>query len=546
MAHKLEKALLERVIAGISKKTVTKCSEYAKKYRVMGGETPGPFNFNEAPWTLEPHDSTTEKNVSRKAAQMGFTETALNIVFFQMDIHRRDCLYVLPARTPDAKDFTASRFNPAIELSEHFNKLFSNVSNIGHKQAGTVNLYIRGSRSKSALKSIPVGITIFDEVNEMTQKNIPLAEERMSGQYIKYDWKISTPTVHSFGITKYWEESTKEHYHFKCPKCGKWTFFIYPDCLVITAEDINDPRVKDSYLQCKECKGKLEHEKKKEYINLENCKYVAEYPDRDIRGFTISQMYSFKITPQALAISFLRGLYDPADEQEFYNSKLGIEHEPEGSRINDAQIEKCIKNHSSNDPIPTGRIITMGVDVGKWIHYEIDEWIIPQFGAELNMYARCKLLKEGKVSSFEEIETLLKEYQPRMTVIDANPERRKAYELAMKYPGHIKLCQYTRGVNSRDINNDKSVVISVNRTSWMDLALGRFGSETIQLPRDLSQEYKDRIKIPVKLYDKDADGNPVAKYVGEGDHCAHTRVYAEVALPFAASAATNSNIESFL
>ncbi len=48
------------------------------------------------------------------------------------------------------------------------------------------------------------------------------------------------------------------------------------------------------------------------------------------------------------------------------------------------------------------------------------------------------------------------------------------------------------------------------------------------------------------MYEKDSDGNPIAKYVKAGsdeDHFAHARTYAEIALPLAASIAVSSDIK---
>src|SRR5262249_14884021 len=163
--------------------------------------------------------SDAELNVGQKAAQMGFTETVLNIVFYHIDVKAVDCLYVLPAKTPDASDFSAARFDPALESSPHLANLFSDVKNVGHKRAGTATLYVRGSRSRAGLKSIPTGLIILDEVDEFDQENIPLAMERAAGQVEKMVWMISTPTIDNFGINKYYLQSSQNHFHFKCPCC---------------------------------------------------------------------------------------------------------------------------------------------------------------------------------------------------------------------------------------------------------------------------------------------------------------------------------------
>ena len=94
------------------------------------------------------------------------------------------------------------------------------------------------------------------------------------------------------------------------------------------------------------------------------------------------------------------------------------------------------------------------------------------------------------------------------------------------------------------MNNELNV--TVDRTSWIDLALSRFRSQMIALPKDIPKEYRDHIKSLVRIYDKDQDGNPIAKYVKAGsdeDHFAHARVYSEIALPLSASLAVSSNIK---
>jgi len=69
----------------------------------------------------------------------------------------------------------------------------------------------------------------------------------------------------------------------------------------------------------------------------------------------------------------------------------------------------------------------------------------------------------------------------------------------------------------------------------------------ILLPKDLSNEYKEHLKALVRIYEKDSDGNLIGKYVkgdNANDHFAHSRNYAEIALPLAVSVGTSQNMES--
>lgn len=544
--------MAERISAGLRRKSITKPSQWACAYREM---QKGRWNFKYHPWLKEMHDSDSQFNIGMKAAQMGFTETVLNLAFFTIDVKGQDCLYVLPSKTPDASDFSAARFDAALELSDHLRKLFSDVRNVGHKRAGAANLYIRGSQSRAGLKSIPVSTIILDELAEMVAENIPLALERTSGQEEsdKLVWMISTPTIQSKNIDGFFKESTQEEYFFKCPSCTRYTLLSFPECLEITAEDFSDPRINESFLKCKECKNKLHHETKCDWLSNDNAKWIPQFSDKNNRGFTISQLYSTRLHPSTVAISFLKGKSNPADETEFHNSKLGKTHAVEGARVTDVQIDECIREgqHKSTDPVVNGGLITMGIDIGKRIHYEIDRWYLKgQPGPDANINAVGKLIKFGHVKQFEELDQLMIQNRVLFAVVDANPERRKAFEFASRFYGRVKMCFYGRGISGKQINITKDQsepAITVDRTSWLDLSLGRFRTKTIHLPIDIDLEYREHIKALVRIYGKDKDGNPVGSYDkadSDQDHYAHARNYSEIALTLALAMGESRDIGS--
>jgi hypothetical protein len=545
MSNLISNILLERIQHGLNRKAIVKPSSWACNYRVMGQPYPGLWTFEHHPWLKEMHDCVDEFVYGMKAAQMGFTETGLNVTFANMDLHGYSTLYVLPNQNPDAADFSASRFDPAIELSPHLQNLFSHVKNVGHKRAGSANLFIRGSRSESGLKSNPCPLVIFDEVDEMTLENIPLAYERASGQNFSQFWHFSTPKITSQGIAKmFFELSDESKFVFKCPNCSRWTHIPCPGGLVV-----NEEEPEKSYLVT-DCQHQLVNEAKGDFLSAKSgAHWEPTHKNRTGRGFWIPQLYSMAkaCRPGAIARTFLKARTDPAEEQELWNSKFGLPHEPEGSRVTDLEIQNCISNHEKGvPPLASSKLITLGVDVGKWLHYEIDEWHIEKSGPDLHFNAVPIVIDEGKVQRFEDLDRLMRSYQVKACVIDANPERRKAMEFALRFNGFVYLCFYSVGLNSKKDVTNTETTISVDRTSWMDIALGRFATKRIRLPKSVSDEYRHMIKIPTRIYDKDRNGNPTAKYVGEGDHGVHCRVYNEVALLYAAAMRTNSDIRAFL
>lgn len=509
----------------------------------MGKPYPGKWDWKHHPWLKEMHDAKEELIVGQKSAQMGYTEVALNRTFYSIDVLGESVLYILPATTPDATDFSTSRFDPALELSPHLANLFSDVKNIGHKRAGSANLFIRGSRSRSQLKSLPVGKIVMDEVDEMVQENIALAYERTSGQVEKNIYKISTPTIDNYGINEDFRASSQDHFYFKCPACSRKTELIFPDCLIITAESHTDTKIYDSHIICKECKAVLPHGSKPEF--LASGLWVPTYTNRVARGFHINQLYSCTVTPPQIAIAWLKAQLNPTDEQEFYNSKLGLTHAVEGAKITDAIIDTCRKDYKKGSKGRKGTVVTMGVDVGKWLHIEINERI---YDTADPYGGTVRVLHQTKVLNFEDLDGLMNEYGVNFCCIDANPERRKAMEFAQRQWGRVRLIFYGNGINGKTVavHSDEEHTATVDRTSWLDQSLSRFRNGTIALPVDVDQEYRSHIKSLVRIYKKDQDGNPVGKYVcgNEDDHYAHARTYAEIAAFLALEGGTNRSIHT--
>lgn len=545
MNDPLVQMMIDRISSGLKRKAITTCSKWTEKYRIMGQPFPGPWRFDRHPWTRAMHDCEEELIVGQKSAQMGYTETALNKVFFNIDIRGVSCLYVLPNSKPDASDFSTARFDPALEASEHLRNMFSDVKNIGHKRAGMANLYVCGSRSRPQLKSKPVGLVILDEVDEMEQVNVPMSFERMSGHEKKQSFLLSTPTIEKFGINSWFQNSTQQHFFFKCPHCSKYIELMYPDNIVITAEDINDIKIRNTHLICNLCKGRLEHEDK---INwLSTGEWHNTHDDKIYTGFYVNQFYSTTIKPYELAISYLKSLSDPAEEQEFFNSKLGMPHTVEGAQVRDTDIQKCTSAYKMFQEYRDSGLVTMGVDVGKWLHYEIDLWQLHgAVGNDVNILAVPKILAVGKVLEFEELGKILRQYNVVSCVIDANPERRKALEFANEFYGRVKLCTYGNAITGKQLHTSSEEYhsVTVDRTSWLDLSLGRFIKQNIVIPVNLPFEYKEHIKTPVRIYEKDDYGNLTGKYVkgGGDDHYAHARNYAEIALPYAVGMGVSRDI----
>ena len=549
MNKQLHSLFVGRLVTGLKRSSISSCSQWAMMYRVMGEPFAGPFSFKHHPWSKDMHDDESETIVGMKAAQMGFTEVALNKTFYTIDIKGSSVLYTLPAANPDATDFSASRFDPALDLSEHLRNMFSDVKNVGHKRAGSASLFIRGSRSRSQMKSVPASFIVFDELDEMNRDNVILARERSSGQNVGQEFMLSTPHIKGYGIDVFWEESSKAQYYFKCPHCSKMEYLRYPESLVIVGENPHSEEVMKSHLICTHCKKKLDNETKSDWLAYTNCEWVPENTDSNISGFAISQMYSMakKASPGHIARMALLSTSDPVVEQELYNSKLGLCHTVKDAKVNDEDIKNSIGDFNIQTGCPAGNCVTMGVDVGpKFLHVEISEYLIKEknYYKDINSVTLARVLAMMKVEHFEELDPLFNQFGIEYCVIDAMPERRKSLEFCTRNFGRASMCFYVQGKVGRVISqNIDEMTVSVGRTVWMDTALVRFKNKSIVIPVNTPMEYKDQVKEPTRIYERDSDGNPTGRYVNaKADHFAHARVYSEIALAITTGAAKNQDM----
>jgi hypothetical protein len=542
----LRTELAQRFRQSLDAKSVVSASRWAEKYRMMvGGDYPGLWKFTYFPWLREMHDSTAEYNCCMKGAQLGVSEMLLNIALFTMDVPKRNVLYIMPNQKPDASRFTTRAFNPAIEASEHIANMFSGkTNNVDHKIAGAANLFIGGSNTRSGLKSIPVSVILFDEFEEHDPDNTKLAEERNSGQQYRRSWKISTPTIPNKGIHSVYKRSTMKKFFFKCPSCSRMIQMKYPDSLVITSDDPDSPELMKSHYICYECKAILQHELKSEYFK--HNEWVPEQPQSTTEGYTISQLYSSSMPAWKIGKLILESKRDPNAEQELMNSKLGMAHIIEGAQLTLDNFNQLIKDYMMIDSCRPS-LVTLGADIGKKIHVVIKQWDITGVSKlDVNAKAIPKVLWTGEFDSWNQLDTAMVRYNVNFAVCDGQPEFREANAFALRWYGRAKTCRYNYNAIARSIfagENDTGV--SVNRTAWMDQALGRYRNNSIYLPNNLPRDYVEHLIAPVRVPSKDTQGNTIYKYETPDnvpDHYAHADTYAEIALPLAMGMGVNTNI----
>jgi hypothetical protein len=399
-------------------------------------------------WQAGPMQSQAKHRVIRKGAQLGFTECEVLRSLHGL-IHKqyeKGVLYLFPT-SDDVSDFSKARFGPLIQANPGaIGRYVRSTNSTSIKQIGTGMLYLRGARltadiegmkkDSPKLRSVPVDKLVLDERDLMADAAILLAKERLSHSEVKEVVEFSTPTVPGFGIDLAYHESTQHCWLIRCQACNKDTCLEseFPECVV------------DNKRVCVHC-GKE--------IFPHRGQWVAQYPDRDIEGFWLSQLNSLYIDPGEILRLYLNP--PQGNLQEIFNSKLGMAYIDAEDELTKQDVMACC----GLDPmVPKhGGPCAMGIDVGKVLHVVIGCKVAPK---------RFKILRTLEVSNFNDVHDLAKKYNVKNCVIDALPETRtvRAFQEQEKY--EIFLCYYKESQSTGPVFNLNTGIVQVNRTEICD------------------------------------------------------------------------------
>ena len=558
-----------KVMAGsMQNRTLDKCSRYAVARRVMSVDEQGNpefYSLDDYPYVEEILNSDAKYNWVMKCAQIGLSEAAITIAWFQVDYHRKSALYYFPTKVM-ADEFSKTRFNPSIDLSPHLKRVVTS-KDLGVKMIGNHSLYIKGVNSEASLRGTSAGRLFFDELDAWTDRQVNMAVERASGQKDgdKKIWGFSTPRIPDRGVHKYFKRSTQEHYFFDCPHCGEEIELLWDQNVVVHGEYPDDPEVHKTYVKCHLCENKLDHKTKRDWLRSKTRggtgHWKAMNPDADpktSRGFWINQLYSPTVEPWEIAMTWLRGQNgDEAARTEFHNSKMGEPYIDNAHQVNDGQIDDAIARggkYSTNDiTLPVRQeegVVTLGIDQGGHVHH----WAAVAWKFEADKVGDPNDRAVGKVIGFgqilqddwDSIHGLMRTYRVWRSVIDYFPEPTNARIFARKFKEAVYLCQYVKGAAAREVRITEddygAHLVRVDRTSWISKALGRIMEGTLSLPLNTTHDLRRQLKSPVRTL-KEKEGQYVAEWVETtDDHYAHALTYAEIALKILDPSLNSSSI----
>ncbi len=468
-----------------------------------------PFDLRPYPYLWELYDDEeVSKTVTMKGAQLGLTTLyVLRTIDRAGRIYPRGVLYLFPTRE-DVTDFSRTRFQRVLEDNPALQERVRGTDSANVKQVGDCFIYFRGAKSRSQMKSIPVDCIVFDEFDEMTSDMVALARERLSGSALKHEFYLSTPTFPEFGIHYEYLQTDMRKWLIRCRSCSRWACLEdeFPDSL----REVGDRVIR----ACLSCGTEL---------HVIDGEWVAQKPDRDARGYHVSQLCSPTIDLRAL----LADWKNPRTViSEFYNSKLGLPYADIQAALDDAAILSCCGSDARR--LAHDGPCFAGADVGKnVIYYGVGSKRSESFLRGHAWY---------KVESFQDVHDLNKRYNVESGVIDAMAETREVRRFVESEPGWWG-CIYTNQMQSGGYLWDpKSRMVQVNRNESLDESHRIVASKMVEWPRpdDLFRELvMVQLKNLVRTQTADEKtGTPKVQWVRRGaknDDFRHTWNYMVIA-----------------
>lgn len=493
--------------------------DWAEQRRWIRGE---PFRVP-APLRAIYTDESREVVVA-KAAQVGASEYAINAALWVADTKagkRGNSLYVLPA-IAQSGDFVRARIDTAVEESPYLRErvkplhgLYQSkiADNVGLKRIGQGWLYVRGSNAEAGLVSVDADAVFYDEVDRLKAGTLAYGQKRLGSSLLGWQRYVSTPIYPEVGIDVLWLASTRNRWQVKCEHCNEWQVLGFPDNLR-----------EDGSTVCAACKAPIDR--------LGPGQWVAENPGADVHGYHLTKLLSERADIAAVARLGYRILNrDETDQsviQQFYNQDLGVPHAPEGGQLSRAELAACIADYSLGEWAPTG--CTMGVDVGARLHVVIGAPSPDNAGKQRIVYIAA-------LHDWSELDALMPRFDVRTCVVDAEPEHHKAREFANRWAGRVWLCHYPNTATwthqEAAVWTDAEYAVSAHRTLTLDAMYAAVWERRVEYPREVLAipEFAEQMIAPVRIVEKGAAGNLVARYVegGKADHFAHAANYRTIA-----------------
>lgn len=467
-----------------------------------------PFSFEGHEYLRAIYDDTSAHVVLSKAAQIGGTTWAI-----LRNIHACLCglnaMYFFPTRT-DVLDFSRSRVGPLLADNLFLARLMNDTDTAGLKRIGDAYLYLRGMQSNVGMKSVPADIVTFDELDEAEPAAKAMAKERLAHSEYKRLIELSNPSLPNYGIDEAYLASDRRHWTLRCSSCGTWTALdeAFPTTLGQDVRIILPREDGRFYRACPRCASELD---------IAHGEWVAEYPDRPVHGYRISQLFSSTVDPGEILLEYQTTRFP----ERFFNLKIGIAWADAQNRVDRSTALACCGMDPLWEKAQDGVHCTMGIDIGKDLHVVVSRRVAEDG-------ERRQVVYIGVHRSYEELDELMVRFRVSCCVVDAMPEIHATRAFASRHAGTVWMCYFNENQKGEPKWVGETSIVQVNRTEIMDLsrAVLRDGKRILPRRSPVVEEFATHVANNAKRLEEDKEtGRQRYRYIRTGpDHfsLAHT------------------------
>ena len=468
-------------------------------------------------------DPLIEKIVLCFGAQLGKTETELNMIGYALDQTASPTMMVYPTDTI-AKFASDKRVQPMIKSVKSISDKFDENSKLLELDFNNGNyMVLVGANSPSSLSSRSIKYLFFDEIDKYPAfagkeaDPIKLATERTKTFVDKKIVMVSTPTVESGNIWQaFMSANERRQYYVPCPHCGVSQTLKFKQIKWPEEHNDNADMIRDTaYYECEHCGERIYDKHKMEMLRRGEWRAVNESQSK-VRSvsYHLSSIYSPWVTFGDVAYEFKNSKGTPATLMNFINSWLA---EPwKSSKTKSTQNMEFTQSNYPCGVVPDKAVLLIAsVDV------QLDHfwWEVRAYAPGVKSY----LIDYGQASTWEDLEEIIinREYpseygearQVMKAGIDSGFRTDEVYQFCSRFP---EVCIPLKGSSNHTTMTapytmtslEKGVVgglklYVLNTDYWKDFIFARMirpADEvgTIHLYKECPQEYSDHLRSEEK------------------------------------------------
>lgn len=453
------------------------------------------FDWYNRPFLLDILTDFSPNMVVAACAQVGKSITFFIKILFAVKYLRMNVIYTMPS-DDDVRESVASKVNKLIQTNRHeFEEM--DTDSIERKEINDRFIFFKGTISKTAAISTQADLLVHDEVSRSDQGAIETYKSRIKASRYKGRWLFSNPGTERDELDLALQKSDKREWVITCPACKDEHWLVWPESVDL---------VNKVYI-CRNCKAPISDDVRR------NGKWVAQEPENTMHGYHISHLMCPDITLEEI-IDDSQG--DPA---YFNNFVLGKSYSPGDLSVSKATI---LDIWTPKDLTTKNNFI--GIDVGNIKHYEIR--------------SEKGTVKLGRFRSWEELEDIIKFYQPVGGVIDAMPDAIGAKYFVDKYPW-MKMSYFQENANNPQTivwwgEHDKKGIVYSHRDRVLDQMLTEMLEAKHLIGVTPDKEFQEFIKhFETLRREKVVNNKGIERYIWASttgvDHYVFAHLYAYLA-----------------